>query len=80
MTKDEYTKILQRKFCTVVFTKKDGSNRIMNCTLMSDIIDRNGLTPVGGGGSVVPDQQVRCIDTDIMAWRSFNIDSVVSFI
>jgi len=79
MTKSDYNKMLQIKFCTVVFRKKDGTNRTMNCTLMSDVIDSNGLTPVGGGHSG-SDQQVKVIDTDIMQWRSFNIDSVISFV
>ena len=78
MLKSEYNKMLQNGVCTVVFLKKDGSERLMKCTLQQDIIESNGLTPVGGG-SVVSDQQVRCIDIEKMAWRSFNIDSVVSF-
>ena len=78
MLKSDYTKMLHNGICTVVFQKKDGSERLMKCTLQQDIIESNGLTPVGGG-SVVPEQQVRCIDIEKMAWRSFNIDSVVSF-
>jgi len=78
MLKSDYNRMLQDRICTVVFQKKDGSERLMKCTLQQDIIESNGLTPVGGG-SVVPDQQVRCIDIEKMAWRSFNIDSVISF-
>jgi hypothetical protein len=77
-TKVEYNQALRNKICTVVFHKKDGSERTMHCTLQQDIIENNNLSPVGGG-SVVPDTQVRCIDTDIMQWRSFNIDSVITF-
>jgi hypothetical protein len=78
MTKTEYNQALRNGICTVVFQKKDGSERTMHCTLQQDIIENNNLSPVGGG-SVVPDTQVRCIDTDIMQWRSFNVESVITF-
>ncbi len=58
--------------------KKNGQERVMRCTTKSDIIDQHNLTP-SGGGSTVPDSQIRCIDVDIMQWRSFTTDSVISF-
>jgi len=69
---------LRSNVCQVVFEKKDGSERTMNCTLKADTIEQNGLTP-SGTGSTGPETQIRCIDVDKMAWRSFNMDSVVSF-
>ncbi len=73
-----YTEQLRNGTCVVEFTKKNGDHRIMNCTLQSDFITQHNLTPVGGGAAVY-DNQVRCVDVDIMEWRSFNIDSVTSF-
>jgi hypothetical protein len=45
---------------------------------MSDVITENGLQPTGSSVAY-SENQVRCIDVDIMEWRSFNVDSVVSF-
>jgi hypothetical protein len=78
MNKQQYTELLRKHNCTVTFTKKDGTSRTMKCTLDSDYIADNGLTPVGGGASV-PDTQVRCVDTEKNAWRSFTVDSVSNF-
>jgi hypothetical protein len=78
MNKQQYTDLLRKNKCTVTFTKQDGSSRTMRATLDQDYITDNGLTPTGGG-SAVPDTQVRCIDTEKNAWRSFNIGSVTSF-
>ena len=77
-TKQDFVNILQTNICRVVFKKKDGSERVMNCTLIDTMIRDNGLTPFGTGG-VVPENQVRCIDVDIMEWRSFLADSVLDF-
>jgi hypothetical protein len=78
MNKSQYQSQLFDNICVVTFTKKDGSERIMRCTLMNDIITENGLQPKGSS-VVVNEKQVRCVDVDIMEWRSFNVDSVVSF-
>lgn len=69
---------LRSNVCQVVFQKKDGSKRTMNCTLKHNTIEQNGLTPKGTG-STGPETQIRCIDLDKMAWRSFTMDSVISF-
>ena len=79
MTKSQYQQQLFNNICVVTFTKKDGSERVMRCTLQQNVMDENGLQPIGSGVTV-NESQVRCIDVDIMAWRSFNVDSVVSFI
>lgn len=76
--KSYYNNLLHDHICVVVFTKKNGEERTMRCTLQQHIINEMNLNPVGGG-SVVPDHQVRCIDVDKQAWRSFNVDSVTSF-
>jgi hypothetical protein len=78
MNKQQYQELLRKHNCTVTFNKQDGTSRTMKCTLDSDFIATSGLTPVGGGASV-PDTQVRVVDTEKNAWRSFNIDSVTSF-
>ncbi|MGZ8924855.1 MAG: SH3 beta-barrel fold-containing protein [Nitrososphaeraceae archaeon] len=77
-----YREELRKHICKVVFEKQYGREkgqfRTMICTLKQDYIDQHNLTPVGGG-YVVPDHQIRCVDIEKNEWRSFTIDSVISF-
>lgn len=69
---------LHEGVCVVKFEKKDGTERTMRCTLNQQVISENNLTP-SGGGSTVPDHQIRVIDVDKMVWRSFTIPSIITF-
>ena len=71
-----YTDLLHDNVCVCVFEKVDGTKRTMICTLQSDQLPIKEST---GSTYVVPDYQVRCFDVQKQAWRSFNIDSVISF-
>jgi hypothetical protein len=78
MNKQEYNALLANNICEVHFTKKDGTTRIMVCTLKPSLIESNiGALPAGVVN--VPEHQVRCIDVQKQAWRSFTIDSVTDF-
>jgi len=55
----------------VTFTKKDGTERVMNCTLCDNFLPETGL--VGHGASK---DAVKVFDTDKQAWRSFRWESV----
>lgn len=68
---------LRRGVCRVVFTKKDGTERTMNCTLMKDSIPEDKV-PTGGIKQLSEDV-FRVFDVDINEWRSFRKDSVISF-
>ena len=78
LTTNDIRSSLRDKVCTVVFTKKDGTTRTMKCTLLSSYLEQHNLIP-SGGGPVTPEYQIRCVDIDINQWRSFNLDSVLSF-
>jgi hypothetical protein len=63
---------------TVVFTKKDGSERVMNCTTNSDIVPKVEVSE-----SVEPkkerkpnDDVMPVYDIDSSRWKSFRWDSV----
>lgn len=63
---------------TVTFTKKDGSSRIMNCTLAESLIPSN-KTPKGDAVTTTPNDEVQKVfDTDIGEWRSFRWDSITA--
>ena len=65
--------------CTVVFTKKDGTTRTMNCTLNPTLA--NLPTELKEETKCPPDNPnlVTVWDTDFNGWRSFRMDSVESF-
>jgi hypothetical protein len=71
---DENTKDL-----CVVFTKKDGTERELFCTLNESRIPSAKLPKVQESGSVVrnfSDESARVFDTEKQEWRSFRWDSV----
>ena len=63
---------LKQSVVSVVFTKADGSERTMNCTLKLENIpeDQHPKSTIKSESD-----QIRVFDTDIDAWRSFNFGS-----
>ena len=82
MTKDQILEKIQdrTKNYSVKFTKSDGSERIMNFTLNSDLIDDFELTPKGTGGNSNQEvlKVVELCENGTTQWRSFRFDSVIS--
>jgi hypothetical protein len=62
----------------VTFTKKDGTEREMHCTLVSSKIpaDKQPKSLSESENSSTSGSAVRVFDTDIGEWRSFRWDSV----
>lgn len=54
----------------VIFTKKDGTERIMNCTLHEDYVPE-----IKGTKAINPDV-IAVYDVDADGWRSFRWDSI----
>jgi hypothetical protein len=65
----------------VTFTKKDGTNRDMRCTLVEGRIPTDKHPKTEGASSKDSGSAVRVFDTEKSEWRSFRWDSVtkVSF-
>ena len=65
---------------TITFTKKDGTERVMNCTLRADMLPaveiKEDKTPRKQNDSVLS-----VYDLDAQGWRSFTLNAVkrVSF-
>ena len=65
---------------TITFTKKDGTERVMNCTLRGDMLPvveiKEDKTPRKQNDSVLS-----VYDIDAQGWRSFTVNTVkrVSF-
>jgi len=77
ITKEDLTERLHVDVLTVTFTKKDGTERVMHCTLREDL-----LPPVVvKEGEVKKERKVNpdvmpVYDTDAKAFRSFRLDSI----
>ena len=59
---------------SVTFTKKDGSERVMKCTLKEDVIPSVESSKKENVGVVV------VWDTEKNAWRSFRMDSITNVV
>lgn len=72
--KDWLKGILRSGNVTVEFVKKDGSNRIMVCTLSENVIPSE-FTPKGSTKSQ-NDEALAVYDVEAKGWRSFRYDSI----
>jgi hypothetical protein len=82
MTRNEMMSALYEKDCRVIFKKQStGEEREMICTLREDII------PLATKTDSLSQTKVRTLNEEVIAawdvekkgWRSFRVDSVISF-
>jgi hypothetical protein len=71
---EEITKLLKRSDCKVNFTKVDGSEREMRCTLRNEVLPSK-LTE-GATVKKTNEKNVAVWDLDKNQWRSFNTANV----
>ncbi len=72
---------LKNSVGVVRFTKTDGTERTMRCTLNWDIIEQHA-TPYErktNRPATYNEDVLRVFDLDNNAWRSFRLDSVIEF-
>ena len=80
----ELNELLHKGAATVTFTKKDGTERVMKCTLSGDYIPPAPVAEIVEGAQPKKTKKenpdVRTVyDIEARAWRSFRWDSVKSF-
>lgn len=81
MTRQEMIEKLVEGKCKVIFQKKDGTERTMICTL------QEGVVPPASKEDPLSQKKVRAVNEEVLpvwdvekeSWRSFRVDSVVSF-
>ena len=70
---------LSNNIAWIEFTKKDGSNRKMKCTLRADLLPKREVkedsTP-----KPINEEIISVFDLEKDAWRSFRVDSVTELI
>lgn len=69
---------LNEGICEVTFTKKNGEERVMPCTLVFDHIPED-LRPKGNVTQHRTQDTIAVWCMDKEAWRSFRVDSVTKF-
>ena len=69
---------LNKGICEVTFTKKNGDERVMPCTLVFDSIPEE-YHPKGTGNSHQSQDNIAVWCMDKEGWRSFRVDSVTKF-
>ena len=73
MEKSDLLKSLAEGVVTVTFTKKDGTERVMQCTRSSTLIPTE-FHPKGE--TVETGDNIRVFDVEKSGWRSFNFSAV----
>lgn len=77
-TKESLVDLLKNNVVTVTFTKVDGTERTMKCTLLGEYVPAptQGRTLLQeNAGS---DSNISVWDTDVNGWRSFRVSNVKS--
>jgi len=77
-TKENLTDMLRNNIVTVTFTKVNGEERVMRCTLMSEYVPN---APSNNGQVLLQESESKAVsvwDTEANGWRSFRVDSVKS--
>lgn len=77
--KDNVLQKLRTGETIVRFTKVDGSERTMRCTLQEEKIPTSKRPKQTEASSSVTGSAIRAFDLDIGEWRSFRVDSIISF-
>ena len=73
MKRDTLIKNLQKKAMRITFTKVNGDERIMDCTLQEHMIPQTGESNRKKNEEVLP-----VFDINKGEWRSFRLDSVTN--
>lgn len=59
---------------TITFVKKDGTDRVMKCTLREDLIPADKSPK--GSTKAQPKESLAVFDKELSDWRSFRFDSI----
>jgi WYL_2, Sm-like SH3 beta-barrel fold len=76
LSKSTIMHMLQSSIVNVKFTKTDGSEREMKCTLMDDLIKPHEKKT--DREKKINENVVSVWDVDKEGWRSFRFDSIIS--
>jgi len=79
-TRDWMMGVLHQHKVRVTFTKVDGTDRVMNCTLREDLIPALNVEQIEKAVKRTVNENIaRVWDLDKESWRSFRLDSIKEF-
>jgi len=79
MKREWFESLLKNEIVTITFTKKDGTEREMRCTLKQDLLPVTEVvesTEEDKPKRAKSETSVAVFDLDLNGWRAFSIDSV----
>lgn len=78
MNRDELMSMLTDNVCEVTFTKVNGDERVMSCTLQKDMIPNATKDDTLSQAKIrnLNEEVLPVWDTKAEGWRSFRVDSV----
>jgi len=79
MKREWFESVLKNEIVTITFTKKDGTEREMRCTLKQDLLPVTEVvesTEEDKPKRAKSETSVAVFDLDLNGWRAFSIDSV----
>ena len=79
MNREKIVEQLHKGVCTVFFTKSDGSERTMHCTLNPNFAPSMPQNLQEQTSRSKNPDAIAVWDTDFDAWRSFRIDKIIEF-
>jgi hypothetical protein len=77
-TKENLIDMLRNNIVTVTFTKVNGEERTMKCTLMAEYVPN---APSNNGQVLLQESESKAVsvwDTEMNGWRSFRVENVKS--
>ena len=78
MQKSDIVSALQSNICDVKFTKVNGEERLMRCTLKEDLLPEPVASDAEINRNRAPNDSVQVVwDLEKTGWRSFRVDSVI---
>lgn len=81
ITKDELHQMLHSGIVRIEFTKKDGSHRVMDCTLSAQHMPERTQAEDGkeaAPAKALPDNMIRVYEPEKEAFRTVNIDRLTA--
>ena len=80
MSRNEMITELKAGVCKVTFTKVNGEERIMDCTLMPDMLPESERERSTNPQRNVREENLSVWDVNANGWRSFRLANVTSFV
>jgi hypothetical protein len=79
-TRENMVEVLKNNVVSITFTKVDGTERVMRCTLLPEYVPNS---PTNDGKVLLQEEQplsqgstISVWDTEANGWRSFRVNSV----